>query len=97
MRNLYKNPVSVEELSGIDGAVVNPPRAGACEQCKELAKSNIATIILVSCNPTTFARDSEILVQGSYILDWVRVIDQFRWSHHVEVVGKFSRHSSVIN
>ena len=93
IRNLFKNPVSVEELSGIDGAVVNPPRSGASAQCKELAKSSIPTIVLVSCNPTTFARDAEILVKGFYVVDWVRVIDQFRWSHHVEVIGKFSRRS----
>ena len=93
IRNLYKNPVSAKELSNIDGAVVNPPRAGSSAQCKELAKSSITTIVLVSCNPRTFARDAEILVKGSYVLDWVRVIDQFRWSHHIEVIGKFSRHS----
>ncbi len=97
IRNLYKNPVSAEELSNIDGAVVNPPRAGSIAQCKELAKSSITTIVLVSCNPITFARDAEILVKGSYVLDWVRVIDQFRWSHHVEVIGKFSRHSKIIH
>lgn len=90
-RNLHKNPVSAEELSDVDGAVVNPPRAGALAQCKELARSNIEIIVLVSCNPRTFARDSEILTKGFYNLDWVRVIDQFRWSHHIEVVGKFSR------
>ena len=97
IRNLFKNPVSVEELSDIDGAVVNPPRSGSSAQCKELAKSSIPTIVLVSCNPTTFARDAEILVKGFYVVDWVRVIDQFRWSHHVEVIGKFSRRPEFTN
>ncbi|MDG2474629.1 MAG: class I SAM-dependent RNA methyltransferase [Paracoccaceae bacterium] len=91
VRNLYKNPVSKEELSRIDGAVINPPRAGATAQCKELSRSDIKTIVLVSCNPITFASDAEMLSKGSYILDWVRVIDQFRWSHHIEVIGKFSK------
>ena len=91
VRNLYKNPVSKDELSRIDGAVINPPRAGAPAQCKELSRSDIKTIVLVSCNPITFASDAEILSKGSYILDWVRVIDQFRWSHHVEVIAKFSK------
>ncbi len=90
-RNLFKNPVSKDELSSVDGAVVNPPRAGARSQCRELAKSNVSKIILVSCNPTTFALDSEILVNGSYKLDSVRVIDQFRWSHHIEVLAIFSK------
>ncbi len=91
VRNLYKNPVSKDELSRIDGAVINPPRAGAPAQCKELSRSDIKTIVLVSCNPITFASDAEILSKGSYILDWVRVIDQFRWSHHIEVIAKFSK------
>ena len=90
-RNLFKNPVSKDELSSVDGAVVNPPRAGARSQCRELAKSNVSKIILVSCNPTTFALDSEILVNGSYKLASVCVIDQFRWSHHIEVLAIFSK------
>ena len=75
----------------IDGAVINPPRAGARTQCRELALSSLKIIVIVSCNPKTFAVDSEILIKRGYNLDWVRVIDQFRWSHHIEVVAKFSR------
>ena len=90
-RNLFKNPVSSEELLDIDRAVVNPPRAVSNVQCKELASSKIEIIILISCNPWTFAKESQLLVKGSYNLDWVRGIDQFRWSHHIEVVAKFSR------
>ena len=91
VRNLFKNPVSKEELHRMDGAVVNPPRAGAYMQCKELAKSDLKTIVLISCNPWTFARDAKILTEGNYQLNWVRVIDQFRWSHHIEIVAKFSK------
>ena len=91
IRNLQKNPISKEGLSKIGGAVINPPRAGARAQCKQLAMSGVKTIVLVSCNPETFASDAEILSKGRYNLDWVRVIDQFRWSHHIEVIAKFSR------
>ena len=91
IRNLQKNPISKEGLSKIEGAVINPPRAGARAQCKQLAMSGVKTIVLVSCNPETFASDAEILSKGRYNLDWVRVIDQFRWSHHIEVIAKFSR------
>ena len=91
VRNLQKNPISKEGLSKIGGAVINPPRAGARAQCKQLAISGVRIIVLVSCNPETFASDAEILSKGGYNLDWVRVIDQFRWSHHIEVVAKFSR------
>ena len=89
--HLQKNPISKEGLSKIEGAVINPPRAGARAQCEQLAMSGVKTIVLVSCNPETFASDAEILSKGRYNLDWVRVIDQFRWSHHIEVIAKFSR------
>ena len=90
-RDLHKNPVLRAELSELDGAVVNPPRSGAYLQCKELAKSGVQTIVLVSCNLTTFIRDTEILIKGNYDIDWVRVIDQFRWSHHIEIIARLSQ------
>ena len=46
---------------------------------------------MVSCNPATFARDARILTAGGYVLDWVQVVDQFRWSHHVELAARFHR------
>ena len=91
VRNLQKRPLSFEELSGFGGVVINPPRSGAAEQCKELGKSKVKKVLLVSCNPETFSRDASILIMGGYNLDWVRIIDQFRWSHHIEVVGNFSK------
>lgn len=68
------------------------PRARAAQaQCQELAMSNIPTLIAVSCNPGTFARDAAILIGGGYKLDWVQPVDQFLWSSHVELVAKFSQ------
>ena len=91
VRNLQRNPVTSEELSRVSGVVINPPRSGAAEQCKELAKSKVKKILVVSCNPETFSRDASILIMGGYNLDWVRIIDQFRWSYHIEVIGNFSK------
>jgi 23S rRNA (uracil1939-C5)-methyltransferase len=45
----------------------------------------------VSCDATTFARDARILVDGGYKLAGVTPVDQFRYSHHVELVAKFER------
>jgi 23S rRNA (uracil1939-C5)-methyltransferase len=45
----------------------------------------------VSCDPATFARDVQILVDAGYRLEDVTPVDQFRWSHHVEVVGVLRR------
>ncbi|SEO09594.1 23S rRNA m(5)U-1939 methyltransferase [Salinihabitans flavidus] len=89
-RDLFRNPVIVEDLR-YDAAVIDPPRAGAEAQVRELAASAIPRIAFVSCNPATFARDAAILISSGYTLDWVQVVDQFRWSAHVELAALFTR------
>ena len=89
-RDLFRNPLDAAELKGFDAAVIDPPRAGAQAQVAELAKSGIPVIAHVSCNPVTFARDAKLLVDAGYQLDWLDVVDQFRWSTHVELVAAFS-------
>jgi 23S rRNA (uracil1939-C5)-methyltransferase len=90
-RDLFRRPLTPEELSPFDGIVLDPPRAGALEQVRLLAASPVARIAYVSCNPATFARDAAILASGGYRLDWVRPVGQFRWSTHVELVSAFTR------
>ena len=90
-RDLYRRPYDAKELMAFDAVVLDPPRAGAEEQVKEVAISSVARIAYVSCNPATFARDAEILVRGGYKLDWVQPVGQFRWSTHVELAAAFSR------
>lgn len=90
-RDLFRRPLEPDEFKGIDAVVIDPPRAGAEAQMTVLAKSDVPVIASVSCNPITFARDAKILISGGYHLDWVQVVDQFRWSHHVEMVARFSK------
>jgi 23S rRNA (uracil1939-C5)-methyltransferase len=90
-RDLYRRPLDGHELRRFDGAVVDPPRAGAEQQASELARSPLQRIAFVSCNPATFARDARLLVDGGYALDWIKPVGQFRWSTHVELAAAFSR------
>ncbi|MGH6705230.1 MAG: class I SAM-dependent RNA methyltransferase [Sphingomicrobium sp.] len=90
-RDLYRRPFDRKELAAFDAVVLDPPRAGAAEQVRELAASGVPRIAYVSCNPATFARDAETLASGGYRLDWVRPVGQFRWSTHVELAAAFSR------
>lgn len=90
-RDLFRRPLMAADASKFDAVVLDPPRAGAEEQVKELASSTTSVIAYVSCNPATFARDAKKLVAGGYSLDWVQPVGQFRWSTHIELVGKFSR------
>ena len=90
-RDLYRRPYDAKELAAFDAVVLDPPRAGAQEQIRELAASAAPRIAYVSCNPATFARDAEILAAGGYRLLWARPVGQFRWSTHVELAAAFSR------
>ncbi|MEO8757776.1 MAG: RNA methyltransferase [Devosia sp.] len=91
MRDLFREPLVAIELKIYDAVVFDPPRAGAEAQCRELAKSTVKTVVAVSCEPKTFARDAAILLAGGYRLESVTPVDQFAWSMHVEVVGVFRR------
>ncbi len=90
-RDLFKNPLRREDLRRYDAVVFDPPRAGCERQAEALASSRISTLVAISCNPMSFARDARILCDGGYQLNSLQLIDQFVWSHHVEVVGVFSR------
>jgi 23S rRNA (uracil1939-C5)-methyltransferase len=90
-RDLYRRPYDAKELAAFDAVVLDPPRAGAHDQVRELADSSVERIAYVSCNPATFARDAEILAKGGYKLDWAWPVGQFRWSTHVELAACFSR------
>ena len=88
-RDLFRNPLMAEDLKGIDAVVIDPPRAGAEAQIIELAQAKIPVIAHVSCNPITFARDALRLIGAGYRMSPVTVVDQFRWSAHVELVAGF--------
>ena len=89
-RDLFRQPLTPQDVEGFDAVVLDPPRAGAELQTKMLADARVPTIASVSCNPVTFARDSAILTRAGYTLTRIDVVDQFRWSPHVELVGAFS-------
>lgn len=90
-RDLFRRPLLPDELNKFDAVIIDPPRAGAEAQVAELAVSQVKTVAMVSCNPVTFARDARKLVDAGFALDWVQVVDQFRWSTHVECVSRFTR------
>ncbi len=90
-RNLFRDPVTVEELRPFDCALFDPPRAGAAAQAEQLARSELPVVVGVSCNPVSFARDAATLIGGGYRLEGVAPVDQFLWSEHIELVGVFRR------
>ncbi len=88
-RDLERAPLTFQELKNFDAVVFDPPRAGAKAQAETLAKTRVKRIAGVSCNPATFARDARALVDGGYDMTAMTIVDQFIWSHHVELVAEF--------
>ena len=90
-RDLFRRPLLPEELNRFDAAIIDPPRAGAEAQIAELARSDLKTVAMVSCNPVTFARDAAALIEAGFAAGPVTIVDQFRWSAHLEMVAGFRR------
>jgi 23S rRNA (uracil1939-C5)-methyltransferase len=90
-RDLFKLPVTAREIAKFDAVVLDPPRAGAEAQARELAASTVPRVAYVSCDAPSFARDTRILIDGGYRIDTVTPVDQFLWSSHIELVAAFAR------
>ena len=90
-RDLFRRPLTPEELNRFAAVVLDPPRAGAREQVLQLAQADVPTLAYISCNPASFARDAAHLSTAGYWLESVKPVGQFRWSTHVELVGIFRK------
>lgn len=90
-RDLFRVPVAPLELKNIDMVVLNPARQGAEAQCKQLVRAKTNEIAYISCDPTSFARDAKILIDGGFELKEIHGFDQFRFSPHVELAARFMR------
>lgn len=91
VRDLFREPLSALELNEHEAIVFDPPRAGAEAQARMIAKSKVKSVVAVSCNPATLARDVRILMDGGYKLESVTPIDQFHFTPHVEAVAVMRR------
>lgn len=72
-----------------DLVVVDPPRAGLHKKAVEvIVAARPRSLIYVSCNPVTLARDLALLAEGGYALEVLQPFDLFPHSYHVETVAK---------
>lgn len=90
-RDLFKSPLTVGMLNSYDCVIMDPPRAGAYQQCKELVKSDIKRIVYISCNPKTFIKDMSLLTANGYQLKTLIPVDQFVGSSHWEIFSIFDK------
>lgn len=90
-RDLFRNPLQADELNRFSAVLLDPPRAGARDQVARIAESEVERVVYISCNPSSWARDAAVLVEGGYRLVELRPVGQFRWSTHVELASLFLR------
>jgi 23S rRNA (uracil1939-C5)-methyltransferase len=90
-RDLFRDPLTRFELDGYDCAVLDPPRAGAQAQVRELAQSKVRTVVMVACDARSFARDAAMLIAAGYVMGDLVAVDQFVQSTHVEIAATFER------
>ncbi len=90
-RDLFRRPLLPPELSAFDCVVMDPPRAGAEAQARQIAASKLRHVVSVSCDLQSFIRDGLILKAAGFRLGRVTPVDQFAWSRHIELVGDFRR------
>lgn len=95
IRDLARRPLAPDELGRADAIVIDPPRAGAEAQARAIAASGLGRAVWISCDPVTFARDARLMVAGGWRIAALEVIDQFRWSPHVETAALFLRGQRV--
>lgn len=89
LRNLFKEPLRAEELNAFDCVVLDPPRAGAQAQVREIAATKVPKVVYVSCSPQSFAKDAVCLQDAGYHIQALTIIDQFIWSPHTELTAVF--------
>jgi 23S rRNA (uracil1939-C5)-methyltransferase len=75
-----------------DLVVVDPPRTGLdAETCALLAEIAAPSVVCVSCDPATLARDLRALVGTGYVIESITLADLFPQTFHMETVVQLRR------
>jgi 23S rRNA (uracil-5-)-methyltransferase RumA len=81
-----------EYTGKIHTLVLDPPRGGiAPKTLRKVMNLEAKRIVYVSCNPSTQARDTEVLAESGYILKKISLVDQFPHTSHIESVALFEK------
>ena len=82
-----------DEISGkTDTVVLDPPRTGAGQGIvHKVIGLEPDRVVYVSCNPSTFAPEARMILDGGYGLSCLKFVDQFPNTHHIETIAVFRR------
>lgn len=76
----------------VDVIAVDPPRAGlAAATRSEIAGSRARTLLMVSCDVATWARDVADFEKQGFVLDRVQAFDFQPHTHHLEILSRLRR------
>ncbi len=95
-KNIFIHHGTVEQKLGsikkINTIILDPPRNGLSKQViNQMIEKQPQTIIYVSCNPSTLARDTRVLTDNNYTLTNIVGLDLFPMTHHIECVASFTK------
>jgi 23S rRNA (uracil1939-C5)-methyltransferase len=72
--------------------MLDPPRAGiAPKTLQKVITLGAESIVYISCNPSTQARDASTLADAGYVLEKYALVDQFPHTGHIEAIAKFKK------
>ena len=81
--------------SRVDLVVVDPPRPGLSPRAIEWVTSRQPeSVIYVSCNPATLARDLKLFLQAPYQIETIEPFDLFPHTYHIETLVLLRRTST---
>ncbi|MBA6377764.1 MULTISPECIES: 23S rRNA (uracil(1939)-C(5))-methyltransferase RlmD [unclassified Colwellia] len=69
--------------------LLDPARAGAYQALQQLVHLNINSVLYVSCDPATLAKDSELLLAQGYRIEKISLMDMFSQTKHIETMVLF--------
>jgi tRNA/tmRNA/rRNA uracil-C5-methylase (TrmA/RlmC/RlmD family) len=79
------------KIEKADLVLLDPPRTGAGEVVVlSLLKLRPTTIVYVSCDPASLARDAKWITEGGYTMDSIVAFDLFPMTQHIETVVRFN-------
>lgn len=88
---LNKNPEIENELNNIWLVIVDPPREwlhkNVIERISKLKEDNNFKLLYISCNPSTMARDVQLLIEKWFKIKSLQAVDMFPQTHHIETIG----------
>jgi 23S rRNA (uracil1939-C5)-methyltransferase len=77
-----------------DLVILDPPRAGVKKSLDSMAELSAGRLILVGCDPVTFARDLARLGSLGLVVRGIEAFDMFPQTHHVEALAWLDRNEN---